>query len=476
MKRKALKLKAIIIAFLMVFVGISTASVDTYAYNNSVSEGVVPIVFYLKGAYTCVTDGQQLYPLQELGDIEWSGGSGFFVGENGEDPQYIATNCHVVEDFIDSGEGGEGLMATGYAYEGYQIFIYFTSSELRVYFDQNDYVNAYVVDYGSVDKVDLAILKLREPTSKRKPLSLYSPSDDMVGETVYTVGYPGNADNQFTSASRYGIKDATVATGTISRFAAAANGVERIQTDATIQHGNSGGPMVNEKGYVIGINTNVWSQSPFEQQIEADYYALSVDHLIPMLDQNNIPYTMGGSGGLGAIFGVSLVLVLLIGGILLIAIVAVIVIVVVSKKKKANPQAAAASAPKQGSQQSVANQAQYTPQNQNVQQSKTPKVRSMSVQHNGMAVALGSSGIMIGRDPSSCAIVYKEGTAGVSGRHCQVAYDAASGDFLVTDLRSSYGTFLMNGQRLQANVPYHLKAGESFCVGDQANVIQVELS
>ena len=56
-----------------------------------------------------------------------------------------------------------------------------------------------------------------------------------------------------------------------------------------------------------------------------------------------------------------------------------------------------------------------------------------------------------------------------------VSFDPATKDFLVTDLRSSYGTFLTNGTRLNPNVPYRMKSGESFYVGDKSNVIRVEL-
>ena len=82
---------------------------------------------------------------------------------------------------------------------------------------------------------------------------------------------------------------------------------------------------------------------------------------------------------------------------------------------------------------------------------------------------------MIGRDPNGCKVVYTEGTAGVSGRHCSVSFDAAAGEFVVTDLRSTYGTFLMNGQKLNANTPCRIKPGSEFYVGDRANAIRVEL-
>ena len=102
-------------------------------------------------------------------------------------------------------------------------------------------------------------------------------------------------------------------------------------------------------------------------------------------------------------------------------------------------------------------------------------IRSMAAQHNGLALVTSSTPILIGRDPGSCKLVYAEGTAGVSGQHCSVSYDAATGEFILTDLRSTYGTFLASGQKLDANVPYRLKPGNGFYVGDRANAIRVEL-
>ena len=109
---------------------------------------------------------------------------------------------------------------------------------------------------------------------------------------------------------------------------------------------------------------------------------------------------------------------------------------------------------------------------------KTPKkqamLKSMSAQHGGMTVALHEAPVLIGRDPAACKVVFREGTDGVSGKHCSVAYDAAKDEFVLTDLRSTYGTFLSSGQKLNANVPYRLRPGESFYVGDKANSFRVE--
>lgn len=106
---------------------------------------------------------------------------------------------------------------------------------------------------------------------------------------------------------------------------------------------------------------------------------------------------------------------------------------------------------------------------------KHPVIRSLSAQHRGMRVEINNQPILIGRSKSDCSIVFAENTPGVSGRHCSVAWDAASSNFVLTDLGSTYGTYLQGGQKLNPGVPYNLKAGESFYLGEINNMLSVNL-
>jgi serine protease Do len=75
-----------------------------------------------------------------------------------------------------------------------------------------------------------------------------------IGEPAYAIGSPGGSDNA--------VLQQTVTRGIVSGvrdFASEANAnikVEYIQTDAAVNAGNSGGPLVNEAGRVIGVNTH----------------------------------------------------------------------------------------------------------------------------------------------------------------------------------------------------------------------------
>ncbi len=448
---------------LTVIIGVVTLNVKAYAFDESyVRGGVVPVTFYLNNARYVLVDTQDNYKIVkkfEKFSGNWSHGSGFFVGKKNTDPQYVVTNCHVVQDYIEAGEGGKYLFWDNYYQpekygERYVTAYQADSCEIRVYYSENEYDVAYIDCYGDEEKVDLAVLKLREPTDKRHALAIQVPTENMVGDTVYTIGYPGNADNQFTGASKFGVEDSTVHKGSINKFVANTGvGVERIAVDATIQHGNSGGPLVTEDGVVIGVNTNVASRSPYQDQIETDYYAINATELVDFLEDNNIPFQTARGVSKGIIIPI------IIAILLIIAIGAVVLIL------KIRGQDGGVKSAKQVGKNGSADAAS----------TKTPMLRAMSSQHNGMTFAVHAAPILIGRDPSNCKVLFREGTTGVSGRHCSVSFDNQTGEFILTDLRSTYGTFLMNGQRINPNVPYRLKSGDSFYLGDPANVLRVEL-
>ncbi|MCM1104971.1 MAG: trypsin-like peptidase domain-containing protein [Clostridium sp.] len=411
-------------------------------------------------------------------------GTGFFVGDPNADAEYLITNHHVISDFL---EYGKGEYVDVWLTDGSAIRI---KVKIRVYFDATNYEEAYLIDYNETK--DIALLRLASATDERKALPICSPTDDMIGSTIYCVGYPGLSENSIIDASSNWSKtDVTVTTGTVSRFVTSSgSGVQRIQTDAVIQHGNSGGPMVNGNGSVIGINTmSISSES------ETSYYAVSIDEVIPMLNTNGVAYRTEDDmkkGGLSGILSNKKWLIGIIAVVLVLAV--VMVLILTNKKKKGNVQTAETenrgNTTSAGGMAPTGNAAMMSPGGtgaSNVTQMqpmagaqlaapmKKAFIRSLSAQHNGMSYPVDTAPILIGRDAANCRIAYREGTPGVSGRHCSVSWKPDTEEFLITDLRSTYGTFLSNGQKLEPNVPYRCRAGESFYVGEKTNMLRVEV-
>ena len=104
----------------------------------------------------------------------------------------------------------------------------------------------------------------------------------------------------------------------------------------------------------------------------------------------------------------------------------------------------------------------------------TATVRSFAQCNYGASAAVAGQPVIIGRG-SVCALRFPSNAPGISGSHCSVQWDSASQTFIVTDLNSTYGTYLMTGQRLQPNQPCRLRAGERIYLGEQANVVSLNL-
>lgn len=386
------------------------------------------------------------------GDRYSSMGTGFFVGKEGTDPQYLVTNYHVVEYYITTGKSSAG-------------------GALVVFFDAETYEEAYVVDYS--EEMDVAVLRLAAPTKLRKPLKLCVATEDMVGNSVYAIGYPSTS-NAVGSVSSFGINDATVTDGTISRLVVqSGTGRRVIHTTAVIHGGNSGGPLVDENGAVLGLNTFSYVDSETGESIEGSNYAVSVEELIPLLENNRVPYEMWEAQSALPVMWIAV-------GVGAIVVLVLVVVVVSNNKKK---QQAAVRAKEAAEKERLAREAsvqeeerrQKALEEERRRQQKSPAVRSMSMQHGGLRVPLGTEAITLGRNPATCKIVYQQNTPGVSKEHCSLRWDAQREVFVLVDLKSSYGTFLMNGERLAPGRSYNLHSGDGFYLGDRANELRVEL-
>ena len=120
-------------------------------------------------------------------------------------------------------------------------------------FRDGDRVEAEIVGFDLND--DVGVLKLDPADHALTPVPLGDSSKVVVGEPVAAIGSPfGNTDSLavgVVSSNRRSIPSLT------SRF----NVVDAIQTDAPITHGNSGGPLLDARGRVIGINAQIRSES-----------------------------------------------------------------------------------------------------------------------------------------------------------------------------------------------------------------------
>ena len=169
-------------------------------------------------------------------------GSGFVVDEEGE----IATNAHVVT----SGEGSDIKEAR----------------EVYVKFGDDNQVPAEVVGFDP--NADVALLKLTEREGLTiRPLPLGHSADVKVGEPVAAIGSPFGEEQSLS----VGVVSATDrAIESLTGFAT----LGAVQTDAAINQGNSGGPLIDQNGNVIGINAQIRTRSGGGEGVG---YAIPVD-------------------------------------------------------------------------------------------------------------------------------------------------------------------------------------------------------
>lgn len=142
-------------------------------------------------------------------------GSGFIVSEDG----LILTNAHVVADATD-------------------VIVKLT--------DRREF-RARVL--GSDRKTDIAVLKIE--ASHLPTVAVGNPADLRVGEWVLAIGSPFGFENSVTA----GVVSAK------GRSLPDDSAVPFIQTDAAVNPGNSGGPLFNARGEVVGINSQIYSHT-----------------------------------------------------------------------------------------------------------------------------------------------------------------------------------------------------------------------
>ena len=158
-------------------------------------------------------------------------GSGFVVSPKG----YILTNSHVITN---AGDGSGKVSA---------------ADRLFVEFQDHDRVAAKIVGWDIYD--DVGLIKVDPADHRLDPVPLGDSAQVKVGQPVAAIGSPFGNVNSLS----VGVVSATERS--ISSLTSQYSLVDAIQTDAAINHGNSGGPLFDARGRVIGINAQIRTDS-----------------------------------------------------------------------------------------------------------------------------------------------------------------------------------------------------------------------
>jgi len=153
-------------------------------------------------------------------------GSGFVIDKQGD----IVTNNHVIQG----------------------------ATSIQVLFSNNVTTKATVV--GTDVSTDLAVLRVKVSPSALTPLTLGNSAAMEVGDPVVAIGNPFGLDRTATGgivSAIYNVGAGTLATNGFPLLSQNHFPIPAIQTDAAINHGNSGGPLINSLGQVIGVNSQI---------------------------------------------------------------------------------------------------------------------------------------------------------------------------------------------------------------------------
>ncbi len=454
-------------------------------------------------------------------------GTAFGVGTIGEPTDIFITNRHCI---LGQDEYGREALAkrvylavdgnsytvdyTGYAKDGKLV-----AQKSALDAETDRMIPCDVIYYSEL--YDIAILKASRVVETRVALELADTSATAIpSDTVYTMGYPAVGDEavnlsdwsytgKYTYIEKYGkvdiytrsmtnssyLEDMTLTTGTVSRLATmeSENRTKVIQHDAQIHGGNSGGPLVNTKGQVIGINTYSYGDTASLN------YAVYIDYVREALDDQGIEYNIlpEAEAAPAEIAGEAVPvesigedvaeeesttettesdeendeeeeednnLPIIIG---VVAVAAAGVAFLVYSNNQKNKQREREEAQRRRDERERERVAAPPPV------VRRAYVRSLSPQHGGMRVPLQGKAILIGRSKADCVIAFAENTPGVSSRHCSVNWDG--NNFVLTDLKSTYGTFLQNGQKLTPGMACTVQPGTTFWLGDKQNILRLEL-
>ena len=228
----------ILIATLVLGAGAGAVAYSTFGSNSTTVIRQVPVSSSEPAAQTTPLTVGQVYRNAYRGVVEitvtsesqsnpfgqqqsqTAQGSGFVIDDSG----HIVTNDHVVD----------------------------SAKTVSVQFWNGATYKASVV--GTDPSTDLGVIKVDAPQSVLHPLQFGNSSDVQVGDAAIAIGSPFGLEETVTS----GIVSA------LHRQMEAPNHFtinDSIQTDAAINHGNSGGPLLNINGQVIGINSQIRSDS-----------------------------------------------------------------------------------------------------------------------------------------------------------------------------------------------------------------------
>jgi hypothetical protein len=140
-------------------------------------------------------------------------------------------------------------------------------------------VSSEVSVLGQSNNQDFCILHSDSVINEKEALKLGNSSNLNTNDEIYSIGYSNDLD----SSAQFVNSDVEIHYGTITQNKVSVSDVSYIEHTATIDNGNTGGALLNQEGYVVGMNNMTLSK-------DKKYYSLAIDYIKDLLDNYGITY------------------------------------------------------------------------------------------------------------------------------------------------------------------------------------------
>lgn len=496
------------------------------------------------GVYLVDTEVQNFLKSRNYTTNRASWGSGAIINSTG----YIVTNAHVVELNYGKEKDNQIILEDGqfivksvynkliktypdiplnslYNYVSASLKMKSISKLLKVYLpDGSSPLDAEIKTYGAPigEGKDVAVLKVE---SKNLPSLSLSDSDKVeLQSTIWVCGYPSAADSELLSNdSTY---KSTINDGKISvKDKKSSQGAPILQINAAATTGNSGGPVVNEDGHIIGLLTFRSEQNEnatqgfnfvvpsntvkefiaqagitndesettklYKESLQlywAGYYneALlkfeAVKRLFPNHSEVNqyISNCQEKSSTSKIYWPKYKIASYVTYGISISAILLIIFFIFIKKgtvsaedtKEVLNTTNIISDT------NSEIVKAYLEPIETVIEKpikTKLHRLYCISGPLSGMIFDFNAYLMCIGREPRSCKVLFPPDLTLIARQHCTISYRLEDDTFLLTDLNSPNGTYLGSGEKLDPSGSKVIKSGDSFYVGSEEYLFEVWL-
>lgn len=221
--------------------------------------------------------------------LGYQSGTSFLIND-----EYVLTNKHVVsisttEDIDENGVVDFDEFKE-WAQENFtnvpdNLLVTDSHIKIKVYVNRDMKIDATMHSSVNSDDMDFAAVKLSEKIYDRKPVALGDSSTLTSKSVVYAMGFPEDSINVIEYNTK---EDVSTTSGTVSKVAVitdqrgvSAKNIDAIEHSASLNHGNSGGPLLDENDIVMGVNS---------YGVGTKNYSIQINVIKKALDTFGIPY------------------------------------------------------------------------------------------------------------------------------------------------------------------------------------------